>query len=183
MAQFEPCVTYVLNHEGELSKDDADPGGITNKGISLRFLREVHPDTLKRLGIFGDVTAQTIIDLTIDQVKGLYYSEFWNHAPFDKIMNGIIAKYIFDMSVHHGLAEAAKLTQRACCAAQKVRDFVKDDGIFGSQTLQAVNHASFMLIPSLIATRAGYLRQLVAVNPKLDVFLEGWLTRCFDVSY
>lgn len=183
MAQFESCVQYVLKHEGLLSEDKADPGGITNFGISLRFLREVDSDTLKRIGIFEEVTEQTIRDLTQDQAEKLYYSEFWVKAPFDKIQNGITGKYIFDMSVNHGLVEAIRLTQRACCAAQKVKDYVKDDSLFGAKTLSAVNQVSFMLIPALIATRAGYMRQLVAVNPRLEVFLEDWLTRCFDVSF
>lgn len=183
MAQFEPCVQYVLDHEGGLTDNDSDPGGITNFGISLRFLREVSLENLKRVGIFNEVSRQTIVDLTIDQAKGLYFSEFWLHAPFDKIQNGILAKYIFDMTVNHGQAQATKLTQRACCAAQKSKDYLKDDGLFGSQTVSAVNRASFMLVPTLIATRAGFMRQLVAVNPKLEVFLDGWLNRCFDVSF
>ena len=179
MAHFDSCVQYVLRHEGGLSQDKADPGGITNFGISLRFLREVDADTLKRIGIFGEVTEQTIRELTQEQAEKLYYSEFWVKAPFDKIQNGINGKYIFDMSVNHGMVEATRLTQRACCAAQKVKDYVKDDSLFGAKTLSAVNQASFMLI----ATRAGYMRQLVAVTPRLEVFLDDWLTRCFDVSF
>ena len=182
MANFDACVAYVLSHEGGLTKDKADPGGITNMGISLRFLREVNGDRLKQIGIFEPVAEQSIIDLTLDQAQKLYYSEFWLNAPFEKIINNILAKYIFDMSVNHGLVEAVKLTQRACCAAQKMKDYVKDDGIFGAKTISAINQASFMLIPALIAQRSGYIRQLVAVNPKLDVFLDGWLTRCFDVT-
>lgn len=183
MANFDACVTYVLGHEGGLSSDKADPGGITNMGISLRFLREVNGDRLKQIGIFEPVAEQTIVNLTLDQAQKLYYSEFWLNAPFEKIQNNILAKYIFDMSVNHGLAEAVRLVQRACCAAQKVRDYVKDDGICGGHTIAAVNLASFMLMPALIAQRTGYMRQLVAVNPKLDVFLEDWLNRAFDVSY
>lgn len=181
MANFDSCVAYVLSHEGGLTKNKADPGGITNMGISLRFLRDVPEDHLKKVGIFGEVNEQTIIDLTKEQAERLYYSEFWTAAPFEKIMNGIIGKYIFDMSVHHGLTQTTKITQRACCSAQKVKDYVKDDGLFGSKTLSAINYASFMLIPALISERAGFMRQLVAVNPKLDVFLDGWLTRAFDI--
>ncbi len=181
MANFDSCVAYVLSHEGGLSKNIADPGGITNMGISLRFLRDVPEDNLKKAGIFGEVTEQTIIDLTQVQADKLYYSEFWTAAPFEKIMNGMIGKYIFDMAVHHDISQATKIVQRACCAAQKMKDYVKDDGLFGSKTLSAVNYASFMLIPALIAERSGFMRQLVAVNPKLDVFLDGWLTRAFDI--
>jgi lysozyme family protein len=181
VANFDSCVAYVLGHEGGLTKDKADPGGITNFGISLRFLREVPEDNRKRAGIFGDVTDKTIIDLTEDQAVKLYRSEFWDKAPFEKIMNPMLGKYIFDMAVNHGLSRAVKIAQRACCAAQKQKDYVKDDGVFGAKTLSAINYASFMLIPALIAWRAGFMRQLVAVKPELDVFLEGWLTRAFDI--
>jgi len=183
MANFQSCVTYVLGHEGGLTKNEADPGGVTNFGISLRFLREVSPNALKSALIYGDVTEQTIEELTVQQAEKIYYSEFWINAPFEKIMNGILGKYIFDMSVNHGLAQATRLVQQAICAAQKSKDFVKDDAIFGSKTLSAINLASFMLIPALIATRAGYMRELVAVKPNQQVFLDGWLTRCFDVSF
>ena len=181
MADFESCVQYVLGHEGGLTKHAKDPGGITNFGISLRFLREVPEENLKKAGIFGEVNDKTIMDLTVDQAKKLYYSEFWQLAPFDKIMNGILGKYIFDMAVNHGLTQATRLVQRACCAAQKTKDYVNDDGEFGKKTLSAVNYASFMLIPALIAERTGFMRQLVAVNPELNVFLDGWITRAFDI--
>ena len=182
MADFESCVAYVLKHEGGLSKDASDPGGCTNFGISLRFLREVNDIRLKQIGIFHPVDEKTIEDLTLDQAQKLYFSEFWQSTPLDKLQNGIIAKYIFDMCVNHGISEAVKLTQRACCAAQKMKDYVKDDGVFGAKTIGAINYASFTLIPALIAQRSGFMRQLVAVNPKLDCFLEGWLVRCFDIT-
>jgi lysozyme family protein len=181
MATFESCVDYVLKHEGGLTKDAADPGGITNFGISLRFLREVDPLVLKRVGIFDDVSEKDIVDLTKDQAEKIYYSEFWLKAPFEKIINNMLAKYIFDMSVNLGIAEAVKITQRACCAAQKMKGYVKDDGMFCSKTLQAINQASFMLIPALIAQRTGFYRQLVAVNPRHELFLDDWLTRAFDI--
>lgn len=180
MAQFDSCLDYVLPHEGGYSDDKADPGGATNFGISMRFLQDVDSATLKRIGITGKITKDTIKNLTLDQAKSLYYTEFWVKAPFDKIMNGMIAQYVFDMSVNHGLKQATLITQRACCAAQKLRDFVIDDGIFGKKTLAAINQMSFMLIPAMIAQRVGFIRQLVAVKPELGVFLDGWLNRAFD---
>lgn len=181
MATFETCLDYVLKHEGGLTKDASDPGGITNFGISLRFLREVDELLLKRIGIFGEVSEQSIIDLTQSQAEKIYYTEYWIKAPFEKIINGMLGKYIFDMSVNLGIAQAIKITQRACCAAQKVKDYVHDDGLFEAKTLQAINQASFMLIPALIAQRSGFYRQLVAVNPKLEIFLDDWLVRAFDI--
>ena len=181
MANFESCFAYVLKNEGGLSENKSDPGGVTNWGISLRFLREVPEESLKKAGIFEGVNEQTIRDLTQSQAEKIYYSEFWTKAPFDKVINTNLGKYIFDMSVHHGLYQAVKITQRACCDVQKVRDYVKDDGIMGPKTLAGINQASFMIIPALIAERAGFMRQLVAVNPKLEVFLDGWLTRAYHI--
>lgn len=181
MADFQTCVAYVLKHEGGLSKNPTDSGGCTNFGISLRYLRGVPEDRLKKYGIFGEVTEKEIEELTEGQAEKIYYSEFWMNGPFEKIQNGILAKYIFDMSVHHGMAQATRITQRACCAAQKLKDYVKDDAIFGAKTIQAVNQASFTLVPALIATRVGYMRQIIALNDKLGVFWEGWEVRAFDI--
>lgn len=120
---------------------------------------------------------------TPEEWKKFYYTSLWIQAPFDKIMNGITGKYIFDMAMHHGLEQSTILVQRACCAAYKTKDYVKDDALFDRKTLSAINQASFMLIPSLIATRASYVRELVARDPKLAVCLDEWLERCFDISF
>lgn len=180
MANFQTCVDYVIKNEGGLSQTAADPGGTTNFGISLRFLRNLDGDALKRLGIFEEVTDQAIINLTKDQAEKIYYAEFWLKAPFEKIMNTNLAKYIFDMHVNHGLSQAVKITQRACCAVNRNKDYLKDDGLFGSKTVGAINYGSFMLIPALISERSGFMRQLVAVNPKLECFIEGWLNRAYN---
>lgn len=179
MATFESAVAFILVNEGELSEDAADPGGITNWGISLRFLREVASEALKRAGIFEPITEQTIRDLTKDQAIILYRSEFWESAPFEKIQNQTLANYIFDMVINHGMGQAVKLTQRAVCACQKAKDYLKDDGVLGARTLMGINQCSFMLIPAMIAQRDGFYRRLVALNPARKVDLDGWLNRCY----
>ena len=40
------------------------------------------------------------------------------------------------MTVNHGQAQATKLIQRACCAAQKSIDYLKDDGLYICEDLQ-----------------------------------------------
>lgn len=181
MALFESAVNFILDNEGLLEENPADPGGTTNFGISLRFLREVSSEALKRAGIFEPITEQTIRDLTRDQAIILYRSEFWETAPFEKIQNQMLANYIFDMVINHGMSQAIKLTQRATWAAQKKKDYIKDDGDLGKFTLQAINQASFMLIPAMMAQRDGFYRRLVALNPTRKVFLDGWLNRCYRI--
>ena len=41
MSLFDKCLKIVLIHEGGYSDDPDDPGGTTNYGISLRFLKSV----------------------------------------------------------------------------------------------------------------------------------------------
>lgn len=181
MALFESAVKFLLENEGRLSENPSDPGGITNFGISMRFLREIPDDRLKRYSIFEPLTDKTIKELTIDQAKLIYRGEFWEHASFEKIMNQKLANYIFDMCVNFGMAQGIKLTQRAICACQKKRDYVKDDGILGAYTIQGINQASFILMYALVAQRDGFYRRLVALKPEKKEFLDGWLNRCYRV--
>lgn len=180
MANFDSAVNYVLKNEGGLVEDPSDPGGITNFGISLRFLREVPIENLKRYSLFDPVTDKDIRELTLEQAKLIYRGEFWEAGPFEKLQNQILCNYIFDMCVSFGITQAIKLVQRAVWSVQKKKDFIPDDGIFGPYTIQAINQASFMLMFSMVAQRDGYYRQIVAVNPSRKPDLEGWLNRCYN---
>jgi lysozyme family protein len=176
---FDTAVNYVLANEGGLEIDPNDPGGATQYGISLRFLREVPQESLKRAGIFSPATEQTIRELTLDQAKLLYRAEFWDKIPFDRLMNQNIANYLFDTAVNCGLTPAVRCAQRACWAIMHDKDTLSDDGNLGDKTLDAINQCGFYLLPVLRAERAGYYRKLVASDPSRIDDLEGWLNRTY----
>lgn len=111
MSSFDDVVDYILAREDGLTQDQSDPGGITNFGISLRFLREVPEDRLRRYGIFDLVNENTVRDLTVDQAKLIYKGEFWDDAPFFKIESQRLCNYCFDMAVNCGVSQAIKLLQ------------------------------------------------------------------------
>lgn len=180
MGQFDSAVRFVLANEGGLEENSNDPGGITNFGISLRFLREVPSDVLRKAGIFEPIDEYTVRNLTMDQALHIYRTMFWD-TTFEKIINQSLCNYIFDMCINLGHGQAIKLVQRAVNACQKTRGYLKDDGILGGKTLAGINQASFMLIPALIAQRDGFYRLLVAENPKREVFIDGWLNRCYRI--
>lgn len=179
MTDKEAAINYVLANEGNLSEDAKDPGGITKYGISLRFLREIPSDRLKVYGVFEPITENTIRELTISQAKLIYAGEFWSQAPFDRILNQAIGNYLFDMCVNHGMGQGIKMLQRALCACEAKRDYVKDDGILGDDTIAAVNRFCFMLLPAMRSQRDEYYRHLAALNPKQQGELDGWLNRCY----
>lgn len=178
MADFDEALKFVLANEGGLSDNPNDAGGLTNFGISLRFLRSFGDKyDFNKNGILED----DIKALTKEQVALIYYQEFWRAAPFEKILNDRIANYVFDCCVHHGVAVGIRLLQRALWASFSRIGYVADDGILGLMTLKGANEATFMLLSALPAERAGYCRLLAAKQAKNEVFLNGWLTRCYRI--
>ena len=175
MSEFESAVLYVLRNEGGLSENPHDPGGITNHGISFRFLKSILQERLKNYGIFDEVNEDTIRHLTQDQAKLIYKGEFWNLAPFEKIYNQDFANYIFDMSINMGISPAIKCVQRACWAVMKRWDQLPDDGILGDRTLATIKMCAFLLMPALRSERANYYRSLGLEKE----FLHAWYNRTY----
>lgn len=179
MANFEEAVNFILKNEKGLNENPKDKGGITNFGISLRFLRNLEAAKLRDYGIFDFPTEQTIKDLTIDQAKKIYLNEFWNHAPFEKIGNQEHANYIFDMCINMGISPAIKCVQRAIWAVMKRRE-MPDDGILGPQTLAGIQRCGFLIMPPMRSERAGFYRMIVEVTKDQESNLQGWLTRAYE---
>ena len=83
------------------------------------------------------------------------------------------------MAVNHGVSQGIKLLQRGVCATMQSVDYVLDDGVMGPKTLACLTRASLYLPSALIAQRAQFYRELVAVRPANAKFLDGWLKRAF----
>ena len=174
MACFEEAVAFVLDNEGGYSDNPNDSGGATNHGISLRFLKTLPVESLKKYGFFGDLIVDDVKGLSQERAVAIYRGEFWDSAPFEGIKNQHRANYIFDCCVNHGLGTGIKMVQRACWVIHS--DFpLKDDGIMGEKTLFAINNVSLLMI-SLMATRAEFMRGLGKGE-----FLNGWLKRCYRI--
>lgn len=173
---FERAIEIVLEHEGGFSDHPSDPGGATMYGISLRLLRTLG------LGIGdidgdGDIDIEDVRNLTKEQAKNIYRTEFWD--PYDyESFHSPIAEKVFDLSVNMGPGGAHRVLQRALRA---VGQNVVEDGILGPQTRGAVAAASAShLHVALRSEAAGYYRTLVAHNEVLSGFLRGWLNRAYS---
>lgn len=180
MSDFETAVNFVLRNEGGFNERMADRGGATNYGISLRFLKQIPADRIKSYGIFEmDITRETILHLTMQQAKNIYQGEFWKHAPFEKIMNQEYCNYIFDMAINMGIAPAIKCVQRACWAVMKKWEQLKDDGILGDKTIQAIQLCGFLIMPALRAERGNYYRAIIVHDPEQESNLKSWFNRTY----
>lgn len=178
---FEHAICFALQNEKGIEDRPNDKGGITNFGISLRFLKSISSENLKNYGIFDEVTEETIRSLDLERVKKIYYDEFWIHAPFDKIMIQEQVNYIFDMAINMGISPAIKCVQRACWSVRRKRDIV-DDGILGENTIKAINMCGFLLMSALRSERAGFYRLIVQTEVDQKDFLNGWLNRAYEIK-
>ena len=150
---FDKAFALTVGVEGGYVNDPADPGGETKFGISKR----AHPDVDIKM-------------LSLEKAKEIYQREYWSPAVCDK-MPERVGHLVFDCAVHHGVQVATKLLQRAVKVA--------DDGVFGRQTLGAMQCIdSNELCNLLMAERVLYL---ITCNA-WSTYKRGWLKRCFAVA-
>lgn len=182
MAMFSLALEYILKNEGGLTDDPHDNGGITNFGISLRFLRGLPNPRL--YGIHEDPpNADTIRHLTPAQAHDIYQGEFWNSAPFGKINDQDVCNFVFDMGINLGISPGVKCCQRAIWSVWGHYKALVDDGVLGADTLMWIERCKpDRLIPAMRSERAGYYRNIVQRLPDQDVHLAGWLARAYDAN-
>lgn len=182
-AAFSTAIQTVLKHEGGYVNDPDDPGGATNWGISLRFLRQVGEIDADGDGFFdfdidrsGEIDPGDIQLLTKEDAMALYREHWWDKYRYEDLPPAIGVK-VFDLSVNMGAVQAHKLLQRACHAVGLP---LTEDGILGPRTRAAVQAAdAYQLRAALRSEAAGFYRSLVASRPSLKKYLKGWLRRAY----
>ena len=159
MADFDPAIAFVLKHEGTLSADPNDPGGLTKYGISTR-----------------SYPGLDIRNLTVDQARAIYQRDFWKYAG---IKSQAVANKVLDLAVNLGSAAAARVLQQSL--GSLMAGPIVADGVVGPQTIGLVNAADEQeLLAELKARAAYYHTQDVIANPSSRSFLLGWLRRDVD---
>lgn len=158
---FQASLPFVLRWEGGFVDHPADPGGRTNRGVTQR----VYDAWRRRQGLpQRDVKA-----IEEAEVASIYESGYWIPPRCD-LLERQLDLMQFDTAVNMGPGRAVRFLQSAVgCGV---------DGDFGPATECAVAAADLGdTITRYCSTREAYYRGLVDKNPKLGVFLKGWLNR------
>lgn len=185
MSTFERAIPVILKHEGGYVNNPNDPGGATNYGVSLRFLQS-QPIQVGDFDQDGDVDAEDIKNMTVDDAKYIYKTFWWDKFRYGLIIDQTIATKVFDLSVNMGAARAHKLLQTALNKAFALRLTV--DGIIGNATLNCINNAfssddnEQTLLTAYCNEAWGFYQRLIAGNPKFKVFERGWKVRAYSLS-
>jgi len=181
MANFEKAIVVLLKHEGGYVNNPNDPGGATNYGVSLRFLKD-YPE-LGDIDKDGDVDIQDIKNMKIADAKKIYQKIWWDKNKYGNIVDDTIATKVFDAAVNMGTSQAHKLLQTALNKAFGMRLTV--DGIVGPATMGVINACADdkeqILLTAFCDEMWGFYQRIIARNPKLKVFENGWKNRAYSL--
>lgn len=162
-ALFDKALAMVLRFEGGWSDDPYDPGGPTNRGITLAIYAREQGIAVTS-GTRGQLVAglRTISD---DLVRRIYLERYWRPACCPDLPAGI-AVFHFDTAVNMGVGTAARMLQQALG--------VEADGEIGPITRAAAAAAD---PAEVLRTYAGLRRQRYRSLSAFWRFGRGWLAR------
>jgi lysozyme family protein len=171
MADFNSFFPTLLKHEGGFVDDPDDPGGATNKGVTMGTFQQC---AKRLLGI--QPTLANLRALSDSQAGTIYKALYWDKVHGDQIALQPLANIVFDFQVNAG-ANASRLLQTVL-NAQGAQPQLVVDGAIGAGTLAALKQANATAVYAAYKQgRRDYYTNLVKKNPKLAKFLKGWLAR------
>ena len=166
MASFDLFLPILLRFEGGYVDDPTDPGGETNKGITMATFRQcAHP----LLGI--DPTSQNLKALTDAQAGVIYKANYWDKMHGDDFQLQELANIVCDFYVNAG-THATVLLQRVM---NHTGTHVAEDGAIGPASIQALN-----ALPQQDVYRQykqGRISYYQSLGERFPQFVKGWLNR------
>jgi len=128
MSNFDYAFEKTLSLEGGYVNDPSDRGGETNYGIT----KKVFDSAIER----GLIVCDKIKNLTVEQAKVIYKSDYWDSIKLGQIIHKGIATEMFDTAVNSGIKKAVILTQMAL---DYLGEDIDIDGKMGPQTIGMIN--------------------------------------------
>jgi lysozyme family protein len=158
---FAEALQKLLAHEGGFVDHPADPGGMTNLGVTKKVWEEWvgHPVDEKQMRALTPAT-----------VAPLYRAKYWDKIKGDDLPTGVDYT-VFDAAVNSGPGRAVKWLQ-GCVG-------VEQDGGIGPKTLAAVAAMDpAELVEDYAKRRLSFLMDL----PHWSTFGKGWGRRVAEVQ-
>ena len=160
---FDLALRHVLRMEGGFTDDPVDPGGPTNKGITLGVFA-----TWNKKIVNSKTRRGLVIELknvSDETVRAIYKSRYWKLGKCAE-MPAALAVMHFDACVNHGVTGAIRILQAAVD--------VDVDGEIGPQTRRALANQN---IKSTLAKYAALRERKYRGLKHFWRFGRGWLRR------
>jgi len=166
MASFNFVLPIILCFEGGYVDDPTDPGGETNKGVTMATFRQCSH------GLLGvDPTSANLNTLSDAQAGIIYRTLYWDKMQGDAFQSQDLANLVCDFYVNSG-THAISLLQTVL---NGIGANVIVDGTIGAASLQAL--ASLPQDQVYEAYRQGRIDYYEQLGERFPQFLNGWLAR------
>ena len=162
ISNWQKSFELMLKSEGGYVNNLADPGGMTNLGVTKATWEN---------WVGRESDEAEMRGLTPEKVEPLYKKKYWDAVRGDEIENGGVAYLLFDFAVNAGVGRSIKTLQTAVG--------VTPDGGFGPMTLAAVQAIDPVeLIEKFSQAKEDFYRSLNT----FATFGKGWLNRVAAVK-
>ena len=162
---FDFCLREVLKHEGGFVNHPKDPGGATNKGVTIATFRRY---------VKANATVQDLKNISDEQVAAVYLRHYWHAVRADDLPPGVDF-CVFDNAVNAGPSRAIKQLQEVTGAVQ--------DGRLGPATMEAARRVDpVSLVHGLCDRRLRFLRSIRG-GSLWQTFGRGWQRRVDAVRH
>lgn len=159
LENLDAAIAHTLKEEGGYVNHPADPGGMTNLGVTKRVWEA---------WVGKEVTEAEMRALTPTDVTPLYQKNYWDATRCSELPAGLDL-CVFDTAVNSGPGRAVRLLQ-GCLG-------VTVDGAIGPRTVTAATQfkgtALIHLIEDYCSARQSFLISL----PTFATFGKGWTAR------
>ena len=175
MADVNNLAPFILKWEGGFVNHPNDPGGATNKGVTIAVWKSQGYDKDGD----GDIDVADLKLIDNNDATKILKSNYWNRWFADQIDSQAVANILVDWVWTSG-AWGIKIPQRLLG--------LKEDGIVGYQTMRALKESidtpekKAKFIKELYLARYEYINNIIKANPKLAVFKKGWVNRMKDLE-
>ena len=166
MASFDLVLPIILKFEGGYVDDPSDPGGETNKGITMATFRDC---SHALLGL--PPSSEHLKALTDAQAGIIYRAKYWRPIHGDELESQELANIVCDFYVNAG-------THATCLLQQIIRDnngAVVCDGCIGPGTIKALHNLPQDVIYR--AYKAGRIAYYQKLGERFPQFVSGWIER------
>lgn len=191
MAKIDEIIPFILHFEAGVDKrylslppaqifeqakktgfanDPDDAGGATMCGITI----ETYKTYCKRKG-YPVPTVTRLRSITYEQWLDVLKTLFWDKWMADSIRNQALANILVDWVWASGI-NGIKIPQRILG--------VKQDGIVGPITLEAVNTSDYKkLFDEIHEARIKFVEDIVSRKPNQKKFINGWKRRINAITF
>lgn len=158
---WDEALAHILKYEGGYVNHHADPGGMTNLGVTKRVWEE---------WIGRPATEADMRSLTPEMVAPLYKKRYWDAIRGDDLPSGVDL-CVVDCAVNAGPGRAARFLQQAIG--------VTADGQIGPKTIAAVTAIpADQVIEKFCNLREAHYKSL----DTFATFGKGWMNRLASVE-